>query len=171
MSVTEFGMFPIFIKNSPSIKKWNNKMGFSEMVWRALLYRLLPDGWLGKNNLKAFFATFRRFKKSSSKCHMWILLKRYNSFKLDVELIEFSINRDEFCRIYRIRKKQKKNSNSKMLTPLGSEPRASDFITLYATIWVNFPICWKSQPFRSLYSYALLIPIFSESKNQQSMNI
>ena len=44
-----------------------------------------------------------------------------------------------------------------MLSPLRSEPKASDFTALYATAWVNSPISWKSQPFRFLCSHALLI--------------
>ena len=40
------------------------------------------------------------------------------------------------------------------------EPGASDFTTLHATALSNFPICWKFQPFRSLYSHVLLIILF-----------
>ena len=58
--------------------------------------------------------------------------------------IEFSLNRDAFCRFYRITRKEKKSS-SKMLPPPGSEPRASDCTALHANIWANSPICWKSQ--------------------------
>ena len=53
-----------------------------------------------------------------------------------------------------------------MLPTLGSEPRAYDFTALHATIWAIFPVCWKSEAFRSLYSHALLIPKTSKSKNQ-----
>ena len=90
-------------------------------------------------------------------------------------LFEFSLNRDKFRRFYRIvgkqKKKQKKKTktkaSSKMLTPIGSQPRASDFTVLHATIWANSFICWKSQPF----SHALLIQKIPKSMNQQSTNI
>ena len=42
-------------------------------------------------------------------------------------------------------------------SPLGSGLRASDF-TLHGTVWANYPICSKFQPFRFLCSLALLIP-------------
>ena len=51
-----------------------------------------------------------------------------------------------FFRFYRITRELRKSS-SKMLPPLGSEPRASDFTALHATIWAISPICWKSLPF------------------------
>ena len=47
----------------------------------------------------------------------------------------------------------KQKSSNKMLPPLGRELRASDFTALHATIWANYPICWKTQPF---WSFALL---------------
>ena len=53
--------------------------------------------------------------------------------------------------------KTKKQSSSKMLRPLGSEPRTSDFTALHATIRANYPFCWKSHTFRSLYICAGLI--------------
>ena len=55
-------------------------------------------------------------------------------------------------------KKNPTKYSSKLLPSLGSEPRASDFTALCATISANSPICWMSQPFRSLYSHTLLIP-------------
>ena len=62
-----------------------------------------------------------------------------------------------FCRLHRITGELRKSS-SKMLSPLGSEPRASAVTAQHAIIWDNSPIFWKSQPFRSLCSHALFIP-------------
>ena len=45
-----------------------------------------------------------------------------------------------------------------MLPPVGIEPRASDFHTLHATVWANFPFAGSLQTFSSLYGHALLIP-------------
>ena len=44
-----------------------------------------------------------------------------------------------------------------MLPLLEVNPDISDFHVLHATAWANSPICWKSQPFRSLCIRALLI--------------
>ena len=41
-----------------------------------------------------------------------------------------------------------------MLPPVGSKPRHLWLSNPACNPWVNSPICWKSQPFRSLYSHA-----------------
>ena len=74
------------------------------------------------------------------------------------------------CRFYRIMRELKKSSG-KMLPPVGSEPRHSDFHVLHATAWANFPICLKDQPFRSLCGYRLLdIDIFWKSNFGKLLN-
>ena len=58
------------------------------------------------------------------------------------------------------------NSFHNWLSILQNHKRTNfDFHVLHATIWANSPIYWKSQPFRSLCSHALLIT----KKNQESI--
>ena len=86
-------------------------------------------------------------------------LQVFDSYTGQDGLIEFSLNRDAFCRFYRITK----ISNIKY--PLAKyyhqwilNPGTSDFHILHAIAWANSLTCWKSQPFRSLHFHTLLIP-------------
>ena len=60
-----------------------------------------------------------------------------------------------FYRFYRIMRVLKK---SKLLPPLGSEPRHLWLSSPVRYPWPILPVCWKSQLFRSLCSLTLSIP-------------
>ena len=142
------------------IQYWKNHKVFcclKPFIASALKTSLSLSGILTTGKFNKFLKNSFHFKCDSVNVpKQWensLFVEKLFLSDCTTDSLEFSLNRDESTE-----SRENKKNSTKMLPALASEPRTSDFTALHATIWADPPICWQSQPFRSLCSHALLIP-------------